>query len=212
MLEAFHPLYTPGAKRLYSFEARNEAALLSAEVRRTLDAFAAAAQARIARGQLTEGEAKAQAGLWLAIAEDLEAWTAGAPPWLREPERSIAAELRTLQAKNGVRWTHKVATLRREVLARRDGYEREIGKGLLTPDQAKRQLERLEAVHDLYWRHAFAFDGSIDELRALGEMVTDQAIARYGPAEVPSTISSDEAAAQLEQLDRDADNREQEAA
>jgi hypothetical protein len=45
-----------------------------------------------------------------------------------------------------------------------------VAKGQLTAD-AKAQLERLEAVHDLYWRQGFAFDGTRDELRAIGDAI-----------------------------------------
>jgi hypothetical protein len=72
MLEPFD-CYSPGAQRLYWFEGTGQTPLLAGEVRRTLDAIAASAPARIDKGSLTRDEAAQLANLWLAIAEDLEA-------------------------------------------------------------------------------------------------------------------------------------------
>lgn len=166
-------LYTPGARRLYAFEFHGEEALLIAEIRRTLDALAAAAPARVAKGQVSEAEARQHAGLWLAIAVDLEAqdrWLAegsGRSGW------SLSEKLRELHKLNHVGWPDKIAMLRNEITARRQGYPADVAKGRLTADQAKAQLERIEAVHDLYWRHGFAFSGTREELRELGEVVAD---------------------------------------
>lgn len=167
MLEPFD-CYTPGARRLYSFEGHGEQALLAAEVRRTLDAIAAALPARIDRGALTREEGAALTALWLAIAEDLEALD----PRHRGPG-TIADRCRELRARNGIAWSAKVAALRAEILRRRANNPADVDRGRLTADEAKRQLERLEAVHDLYWRHGYAFDGSRDELRAMTGPVLD---------------------------------------
>jgi hypothetical protein len=162
VLEPFD-CYTPGARRLYTFEARGDQHLLTAEARRTLDAIAAAAPALIEKNRLTRDEAAQQAALWLAIAENLEALAA----------TQVDLRCRELRARNGIAWSAKVRELRREIEARRGGYPAEISKGRLTTDQAQQQLERLEAVHDLYWRHGYAFDGSRDELRAMTGPVLD---------------------------------------
>lgn len=172
---SFEPfdLYTPGARRLYHFEFHSDQALLSAEIRRVLDGLAAAAPTRIAKGQISDAEAKQQVVLWLSIAEDLEAmdrWIAegsGRSGW------SLSEKLRELRAVNHVDWPDKIAVLRNEITARRIGYPADVAKGRLTSDQAKAQLERIEAVHDLYWRHGFAFSGTREELRELGEVVAD---------------------------------------
>jgi hypothetical protein len=169
MLEPFD-LYTPGARRLYTFEAHGETSLLAHEVRRTLDGIAASAPARIEKGALTREEALELAGLWLAIAEDLER---GPATLTDKPACSCGCLHEHQVAPNGVRWQHKVGALRAEISARRRGYPAEVDKGRLTMDEAKQQLERLEAVHDLYWRHGFAFDGTLAELRELSVAVLD---------------------------------------
>jgi hypothetical protein len=72
--------------------------------------------------------------------------------------------------------------LRREIEHRRNSQEAEIAKGRLTAADAKAQLERLEAVHDLYWRQGFAFDGSRDELRAMTGPILDFDVEQQGAA------------------------------
>jgi hypothetical protein len=164
-------LYTPGVRRLYHFEFHRDQALLTAEIRRTAEAIAAAAPAKIAKGTATAEEADAWAGLWAAIAEDYaaqDAWLAagaGTSGW------SLAEKLRELRRGNGWTWITKVEALRREIEARRTAYPADVAKGRLTREQAKAQLEALEAVHDCYWRHGYAFDGTRDELAAHGEVV-----------------------------------------
>lgn len=170
MLDRFD-CYSPGARRLYHFEGQEEQAQLTAEVRRTLEAAASGAQARIAKGSLTRDEAARLTTLWLAIAEDLEVqdrWLAGG-----RAEPAAAQQLRELRARNGVAWSDKVTALRSEIEARRTGYPAEIAKGRLTPDEAKRQLDAIEAVHDLYWRHGYAFDGTREESRAMSGPILD---------------------------------------
>lgn len=187
MLDPDFPLYTAGVRRLYHFEFHRDQHLLTAEVRRTLDAYAAAAPARIAKGQLTDREARAQAATWLAMDADLQAqdrWMregAGASHW------SLADKLRELRAAGDVSWEAKVAELRREIELRRAGYPEEVKKGRLTRDQAKAQLERIEAVHDLFWRHGYGFDGTREELRELADVVQSASVAQFGAAPVPST-------------------------
>jgi hypothetical protein len=180
MLEAFD-LYAPGGRRLYHFEFHEEERLLAGEVRRSLDALAAAAPARVAKGGMTINNARHEAAVWLAIAEDQEErdrWLqarrgkAAQPSW-PDPvhDWSLTNKLTELGARSGVSWTDKVTALRREITARRSSYPAQVDKGLLTSDAARARLERLEAVHDLYWRHGFAFDGTREELRELGDVV-----------------------------------------
>lgn len=192
MLEPGFQIYTPGVRRLYHFEFHRDEHLLAGEVRRTLDELNATVPGRVDKGQLTLPEAKAQATLWLTVAEDLEAlvrWLAegaGRAGW------SLAEKLRELRAANGVAWEAKVAALRTEIEARRVGYPSLVAKGMLTRDQAKAQLERLEAVHDLFWRHGFGFDGTRAELAELAEVTQTASVAQFGAAKVPSTVSSDD--------------------
>jgi hypothetical protein len=173
MLEPFD-LYTPGVRRLYHFEFHDEQDQLAGEVRRTLDSLAAAAPGRIAKGQLTEEDAVAQAAVWLSIARDLEEMLRWAAEGHAGAGWTLSDRLGEFRAETGISWTAKVEAMRREIMARRYGYPAEVEKGRLTRDQAKAQLERLEAVHDLYWRHGFAFDGTRAELLELGEVVIAQ--------------------------------------
>lgn len=168
MVDARFPPYAPGSRCYYDFLDAGETGLLAAEVRRTLEALAASAPARVAKGQLSAAEAGDEAALWLAVALDLE-----------QGPKNIARHdgiLAEFQA-TAPRWEAKVDGLRKEIEARRNGYEAAIAKGQLTAGQAKAQLERLEAVHDLYWRQGFAFDGARDELRAIGDAILEQETA-----------------------------------
>jgi hypothetical protein len=184
MLDARFPPYSPGSRRLYDFEDAGELGLLTSELRRSLDALAAAAPARIGKGQISEAEATRLAATWLAIAEDLEAQDA----WLAMRARGVASRqtllerLAELRSRTGVAWAAKVAALRRELEARRAGYPAMIDKGTVTRDQAAQQLERLEAVHDLYWRHGFAFDGERAELRSMTDAILDADLERQQQA------------------------------
>lgn len=173
MLDGFQPLYTPGSRRLYHFEFHGEHAQLTAEIRRTLEAIAAATRARVAKGSISIEEAELVMALWRAIAADFEhqdRWLSegsGASGW------SLAEKLRELRQQSGVAWSTKVKAVRREITSRRKAYPGQVDKGQLTSADAKAQLERLEAIHDCYWRHGYAFDGTAEELRALGEIVAD---------------------------------------
>jgi hypothetical protein len=191
MLSADFATYACGSRRLLDFTEANEQLLLLVEVRRTMDALAAAAPARIAKGSLTEeDQSKAELFLWLAIANDLEAGEA----WLAEyrtlpsgcdlPRWSVADRIKA--RGDGYSWTAKVEALRTEIRRRREIYAGDVDKGRLTADQAQQQLERLEAVHDLYWRQGYAFDGTRDELRAYSAIILDHDVAEQGAAKVQS--------------------------
>lgn len=186
MLDLKFPPYSPGSRHLSGFEGRADQALLTAELRRTLAAIVAAAPGRIAKGQLSRADADRQIVLWGALVADLEAQDA----WLAERARGIAPRQTLLAALDEISgcyhvgWQDKVAGLRHEIEARRRGYEAAIAKGQLTAETGRQQLERLEAVHDLYWRHGFAFDGTRDELRALSDAVLDADLAAQDQAVV----------------------------
>jgi hypothetical protein len=166
MLDANFLIYSPGSRRWIDFAERDELGQLTAEARRTLEAAAVSAPARQARGALTREEADRIAFVWSAIDMDL-----GQGPDNLSDEMECAHLRRFKVAANGVRWEAKVTALRGEIALRRASYPGLVDKGQLTRDQARQQLERLEAVHDLYSRHGFAFDGTRDELRALVDTV-----------------------------------------
>lgn len=78
---------------------------------------------------------------------------------------SIVADLRMAQASwrpsgiafapdKTVTWTAKVETLRRELAIRRAAYPRWIERGQLNAAVAHGQMERLEAIHWMYWVNA----------------------------------------------------------
>lgn len=185
MLDATFPAYSPGSRRLYEFEAAEEEHLLAVEIERTATAFGAAADAKIHKGLATEEERDRGRQLWFAIGVDLGCFIAfnrqnraGANP--RPVDEMRAEKYRGLP----VSWEAKVVALRRELEARRSAYPGQVEKGQLTRDQAQQQLERLEAVHGLYWRHGFAFDGTRDELRALSTAILDHDVEQQGAATV----------------------------
>lgn len=169
------PAYSPGSRRHVELAEAGEDHLLRFEVERTRGAVAVAAAARIAKGQLTRADGDRIDAVFAAIAADLSAGDV----WLDELRRGrqpppLPATFAELRAGNGIAWADKVGALRREIEARRRGYPAEVDKGRLTAAQAREQLERLEAVHALYWQHGFAFDGTRDELRAHGSALLDQ--------------------------------------
>jgi len=141
MLRYDFPLYSLGSLTLSE---QPDTALLAAEVERSAAAHRAAAPARVARGAMTSEEAE-RIGLVLdSIAADLAAVAA-----LRPGER-----LRDRVPRPGDRWTweDKIHVLRREIHFRRAFDPGHVEKGRLTAAAAKERLERLEAVHDAYWR------------------------------------------------------------
>jgi hypothetical protein len=135
-----------------------------------VDALEAAAPARIAKGQLTDAEPRA-GGLWRRSPRTSRRRTAGPPKAPATAAGRSPTSCASSAPPNGVAWTDKVARCGARSSPAATGYPADVAKGRLTRDQAKQQLERLEAVHDLYWRHGYAFDGTRDELRALGEII-----------------------------------------
>lgn len=190
MLDARFALYSAGSRHWYEF-LPDQNGLLAGEIRRTFDTLAAATPARVAKGQLTFDAAVGVQAIWRAILEDLEK----GPDNLAE--QMCCEHLHHFKvATNGVRWADKVAELRREIEQRRASYPADVAKGRLTQEAARQQLERLEAVHDLYWRQGFAFDGSRAELRAIAEAQYQAAIAGgdSSTAERPTIRSEDDGA------------------
>jgi hypothetical protein len=179
MLDPAFPPYSPGARRLYQFEEAGEQHLLSAELERTLAAFSQRRQSRIDKGQVTAGEYDATIAVWAAIAADVMVY-------VNSRHGPVLPRLQELRDGNGVAWADKVEELRRELEARRAGYPAAVDRGQLTRDQAQQQLERLAAVHDLYWRQGYAFDGTREEGRALSNAVLDADVARDGAAPISS--------------------------
>jgi hypothetical protein len=190
MLDPLFPLYSDGSHGYHMFLEAGELGLLTDEVRRTIAELDRTAAARVGKGQSTAGEALELARPWAAILEDLA-----------EGPRNIAGHTGILaefqvNPNNGVRWEAKVAALRKEIEARRSGYAALVAKGQLTGGQAKQQLERLEAVHDLYWHQGFAFDGARDELRAIGDAILEQETSGHSSrAERPAATSREDGGA-----------------
>ncbi|MEA3036837.1 MAG: hypothetical protein QOH04_2614 [Sphingomonadales bacterium] len=113
----------------------------------------------VAKGTLGEAAAEAHIAGLAAIAEDLRerafyldpAWREGTHYRRASPDRPFAA---------------KVRELRREITIRRHAWPARIAKpgDPLGADAAARRMERLEAVHFLYWVWLFKAD---DEVAAL---------------------------------------------
>jgi hypothetical protein len=171
MLDPRFDCYTRSSRRLYEFDDAGELHLLTAEIRRMLDGLAADAPARIAKGTMSREQGEAVIFLWLAICEDLAAQSVKSVE--RQMDGTIAERLAELRRKNNVAWSDKITAMRGEIETRRAGYPTLVNTGRLTSEAAQRQLERIEAVHDLYWRQGYAFDGSKDELRAMTDGILD---------------------------------------
>lgn len=139
MLKYDFPLYSDQSRTLLELDGRD----LIAEVERSATAHRAAAPGRIARGAMTEEEAE-RIGLVLdAIAADLEAyraWKLWDPPLDQQIRRGAFS------------WEDKLHVLRREIHFRRSYDADRVARGRITAAAAREQLERLEAVHVLYWR------------------------------------------------------------
>jgi hypothetical protein len=185
MLDARFPTYSSGSRRLYDFEELGEQQLLTDEVRRTIGELDRVTSTRISKGQMTSAEAVELERAWSAIAADLEAQD----QWQLERARSVpawtlAARLAELRRGNGVAWEEKVAALRRQLEHRRSNYPDDVAKGRLDATSSRAQLERLEAAHDLYWRQGFAFDGKLEELRAMSSAILDYDVEQQGAASV----------------------------
>lgn len=182
MLNPRFPPYSPGSRRLWEFYEAGDEQLLADEVRRTREA----SDAKVAKGQRTPAEA----AVWAAIATDVDLHAAAARLGDQyRPLPTIADELARFRAENGIAWEAKVAELRREIELRRSTYPGDVEVGRLAPDQARAQLERLEAVHDCYWLQGYAFDGTRDDLRAMSDGILDYAVELQGAALVKAAAA-----------------------
>lgn len=99
------------------------------------------------RGQLGEEEAVRHIAVLLAIRSDL------AGHW----DRSVA-------------WEAKVRELRRELQLRRNAWPKRIASAAhpLSADEARRRMERLDALHVRYWMDLWFHDGTRDDMRRHG--------------------------------------------
>ncbi len=124
-----------------------------AEVRRELDQRRRHYPQFVIRGRMTELEADLETRMMATVLEDLEAlqrreetgiW---AMPGMGDqvPEPIAVHEA----------WERKIRSLRREIQIRRNTYPRKVEQGRMTADDARKWLERLEAVHWMYWIDCF---------------------------------------------------------
>lgn len=171
MLDADFMLYSPGSHRLvdYAEQGRHGQALLTAEIDRTATAIKTAIPDRIAKGVLDEAEAVRILATFMAIAADLAAereyWAALDALWsdaganLATGSPQLADFLAAVASGDDppIAWPDKVEALRREITHRRASFEADVSKGRLDPAEARDRLERIEAVHDKYWRQMFAW-------------------------------------------------------
>ncbi|WP_414902485.1 hypothetical protein ACMT1E_04445 [Sphingomonas flavalba] len=121
-----------------------------AEIIRELDLRRRTYGTLVERGRIPQAAAERETALMAAIADDMEAEQ-------RFQETGIWAQPVNFD------WVDKTACLRREICIRRAWYARRIADGKLRPDDARRQQERIEAVHWMYWRAAFCWTLRADE-------------------------------------------------
>lgn len=124
-----------------------------AEVRREQEHRQRAYPKFVLQGRMTELEAEFEMQIIGLILQDLEAvqrheetgvWAMpGMGDQIPEPEAVRQA------------WERKVRALRREIQIRRNTYPRKIEQGRMTVEDARKFLERLEAVHWMYWHDCF---------------------------------------------------------
>lgn len=166
--------YSPRSRHWIDFAEAEQQHLLAQELERTGAAFTAAAEAKVSKGGMTPDEAKQGRLLWFSIGIDLGYLIAAdrqaAAGIVPEP---IAAALARNARDTGFTWADKVRAMRDELEHRRSTYPADVDKGRLAPEHARQQLERLEAVHYLYWHLGFAFDGDRDAVRAHANALAD---------------------------------------
>lgn len=108
----------------------------------------------VRKHRITEIEARYETDIMAAIAADLDAWRRAEPGkgWLLPGYETGRAPADNVHAA----WEKKIRALRRELAIRRKAYPRMIAQFRLTEAEAKAQLERMEAIHWLYWVECFA--------------------------------------------------------
>lgn len=110
---------------------------------------------RVAKHQMDQADADNEIEMMAAIHADIESMIF-LDQWDRSRSQDAWIAWRDHQARANARiapfgWAALVACLRREITSRRRLYPKSIEKGQLSAIDARHQLERLEAVHCLYW-------------------------------------------------------------
>ncbi len=135
--------------------------LIVGEIEREMHHRRSAYPRHVAKGQKSPEEAEHEIDLMAAIHADL-ATLLLLDRWYLSRSVDHARELDEAQRRAADRiapcgWSALVACLRREIDLRRRYYPRWIAAGSLQADDARRQLERIEAAHFLYWVRARHF-------------------------------------------------------
>ncbi|SFR86864.1 hypothetical protein [Sphingomonas jatrophae] len=158
----------------------------------------------IRKGLIQRADADLHVTILAAIRDEVAvraaaAETPGAPigPTLAEIEARVAACT--------VSWDEKIRELRRELALRRNMWGKRVAKGLMSAAEARRRMERLEAVHWSYWMRLDGYERELqglpadvarDHLREL--QARRDAWARAGtacpPDEIEATVPVDGAA------------------
>lgn len=164
----FTPYCDLGVRRLVDFEERDQLAELILAAEAMLAQFDAAAPSRFDRGLASKEDIAAERHVLNSIVgdlrvdaerrEQLRAWLAGRNAVEPEPVNVLIASAGLAP------WEAKVAALRRQISDRRQRYDTDCDKGLTSPTEAVKAIERLEAIHAKYWLDGFAFDGGQHEL------------------------------------------------
>ena len=132
-----------------------------AEIERELHQRRESYPGRVDKGRMTAHDAEYGVDIVRAIAEDLrhqqllDQWSESfqrtgqddAEIWARVEAQQLTAA----RALAPFRWAELVTALQREILLRRRYYPQWVAKKTLDPIRARHQLERIEAVHFLYW-------------------------------------------------------------
>lgn len=76
-------------------------------------------------------------------------------------------------------WQAKVRALRREIMLRRNTYRKRVDQGRMSPEDATKHLERIEAVHWRYWMDGFRIVPAIPGMWCPGHpaYASDRAVA-----------------------------------
>lgn len=144
-----------------------------AELSRELDQRRHAYPRRVEKRMLSQYDADRRIDLLHAIHDDI-AWLAQFARWSAGTEPRFSHDMtRHRDAAEAAiarfRWSELVAELRREIDMRRKYYPAWVRKGSLDAPRARLQLERIEAVHFLYWVHGRWF--MPDELHSVRDRV-----------------------------------------
>jgi len=106
----------------------------------------------VERGTMTEEQASHHINVWQALIDDHRRTAAKVAHWQRHGFERPATRLMNDPPWRGT-WDGRIRELRRELALRRTAYPKWIANPTnpLTEAEARRKLERLDAIHHRYW-------------------------------------------------------------